>query len=149
MNKDKKIIKQIIELFNETIKLSQVNKSELNSNESLRENLSLKFRKIGKLGQSISPQLVLNYQNNFFWGLFVSLENWTIDKNDDVSWELIKGYTHKGVKYDSLKNHKNNLEKIYNIEFEQVLNSEIKNSLNTKKNKSGTKIIYTPMGNKR
>lgn len=149
MSKDRKIIKQLIELFNETIKLTEINKSELNANESLRKNLSLKLREIGKLGKSISPQLVLNYQNIFFWGLFDSLENWTIDKNDDVSWDLIKGYTHKGVKYESLKNHKNNLEKIYNIKYDQVLNSEIKNSLKTKNNKPGVKIIYTPMGNKR
>lgn len=143
MNKDKKTIQQIIELLKDVVKLSEVSWTEFNQNESLRKEIGLKLRTVGKLGKLISPRLILNYQKQFFWGLFMSLEHWTIEKNDDVSWDLLKGYSHNGMEYESLKKHKANLEKIFKIEFEQILNSDIK------KNKTSTKIIYTPMGNKR
>lgn len=154
--KDKQKLENIIGLLDSTFKLYNIKKSEFNKDETLRNKVTKNLRKVGKLGIGISKSLKRDYEDKFFWPLFHFLENWTIEENDDVSWDLLKGYTEKGTKHESLKNHRDILKRIWIAEFvlrrkdkpapdiEKITKDDVNNMIY-----NGTKIIYTPMGNKR
>lgn len=154
--KDKQKLESIIGLFDSTLEFYDVKKSKFNKGETLRNKVTQNLRKAGKLGLGISKSLKRDYEDKFFWPLFYFFENWTIEENDDVSWDLLKGYSEKGTKHESLKNHRDILKRIWIAEFvlrrknkpapdiEKITKDKIDNM-----HYSGTKIIYTPMGNKR
>ena len=153
---DKNKVQEIIKIMDETAKLSNIKEVEFFNDELLLQKVTINLRKIGKLGTTISSSLRKDYEGDFIWVLFKVLQKWSVTKDDDQSWDLLKGYIHNGQKYESLQDHSDILKKIWIAEFvlrrkgspAPDINKITKHDIESGKY-SGVKILYTPMGNKR
>lgn len=160
----KVIIKKIDDLYG---LLKGVTKKKFFSDEDLQQLVVKNIREVGKQGLEISS-LKRTYSSCFFWKSFHFFEKW--DEHENVTWQIIKGFTHQGEHYNSLADHNNDLKIILEatliekkdisfveriklakqrikVNAQQTVHDEkIHNT--TKAKVGGLKVIYTPMGNK-
>jgi uncharacterized protein with HEPN domain len=149
---DKEKIEKIITLIGKTCELSSTSKKQFYDDLNLRAKVTLKLRLIGEIGESISKNLKKDYNDELIWSLFWLLKKWIIEDEDDT-WDLLKGYSFKNEKYESLDVHSDILKRIWIAEYvlrkKNASPPDIHRITKSEVNNYPKKIIYTPMGNKR
>ena len=108
---DQDRIKYIIEQIDSTLKLIKgYSFKRFEKNNKLKSEVRFILHKIGKSGVKIKRR---PFEGVFMWSLFSFIEWGQFDDDDEILWDLLKGYTHRGTKYESLKDYRDMLERIY------------------------------------
>lgn len=104
-------IKYILEQMDNTLNLIKgYSFKRFEKNNSLKTDVRLLLHKIGKSGVKIKKR---PYAGVFMWNLFTFIEWGQFDEDDEFLWDLLKGYTYKGTRHESLADYRNMLGNIY------------------------------------